>query len=265
MIPLTYNLKSENNVNICSTCNLLSEYFQTALINGNNEEMIAIYGTGNINLRCALPLHKKDKKGEIMHPIHYAVEGGNLSMVRWLIEQRFCPIKKIASGTGKQKRGIDIPLLTSKGRSVLQIAMENLHIDIVRYLSVDRNVSVYEVKDLALSLRILESALVAMPRNSLSIQNRGLDAKWADDELCEDDASDISGSIYGNNPRRDDSTHGSRRTGEMTDSCIICYDNSIDCVITPCGHQICCLGCAENMKNCPVCNVKCEFIRIFRP
>jgi hypothetical protein len=262
MIPLTYNLKNENNVNICSTCNILSEYFQKALINGNNEEMIALYGTGNVNLRCSLPVHKK---GEIMHPIHYAVEGGNLTMVRWLIEQRFCPIKKVASGNGKQKRGIDIPLLTSKGRSVLQIAMENLHIDIVRYLVVERNVSVYEMKDLSLTLRILESALNAMPQNISSIQNRSLNAKWADDEFCEDDASDISGSLHGINPRLDDSIHGSRRTGDMTDSCIICYDNAIDCVITPCGHQICCLGCAENMKSCPVCNVNCEFIRIFKP
>ena len=51
----------------------------------------------------------------------------------------------------------------------------------------------------------------------------------------------------------------------VADACIICYDNSIDCVMTPCGHQICCLECSENLNACPVCNTQGQFIRIFKP
>ena len=47
--------------------------------------------------------------------------------------------------------------------------------------------------------------------------------------------------------------------------CIICYDNAIDCVMTPCGHQVCCLECSANLSACPVCNNRGEFIKIFRP
>ena len=47
--------------------------------------------------------------------------------------------------------------------------------------------------------------------------------------------------------------------------CVICYDSTIDCVLTPCGHQICCLQCSQNMSKCPICSTKCQSIRIFRP
>jgi len=55
------------------------------------------------------------------------------------------------------------------------------------------------------------------------------------------------------------------RTSSRTDSCIICFDRKIDCVATPCGHQICCLECSENLSTCPVCNDRTNFIKIFRP
>lgn len=264
MIPETYNLKNEKNVNICTSCDFLSDSFKRALSNGSYEDAIALYGTGNINLRTPLSAGKKDKKGEIMHPIHCAVEGGNMNIVRWLLEERFCPIRKIASGNGKQKRGIDIPILTSRGRSALQIAMSNLQVELIRYLVVDQNVSVYEVKDLTLSLRVLEQALVAIPRRTVPLQTREIVARWADDGYGGDDASDISGSLP--HTVNDDSTQTSRRIKELGETCcIICYDNAIDCVITPCGHQICCLVCSENMTMCPVCNTQCSFIRIFKP
>jgi hypothetical protein len=265
MIPLTYNLKNEKNVKMCSSCDWLSNAFRKALLKGDYEETVALYGTGNINLRTPFAPGKTDKKSETMHPIHCAVEGGNLNIVRWLLEERFCPIKKVSSGNGKKRRGIDIPILTSKGRSVLIIAMNNLKIDILRYLVVEKNVSVFECKDLSLSLRALEAALVSVPTRSTPLQTREIVARWADDEYCEDDASDISGSFVGGSVHLDESTIGSRRTRDLTDTCIICYDNAIDCVITPCGHQICCLQCAKNMKSCPVCNTSCQFIRIFKP
>ena len=264
MIPETYNLKNEKHVNICASCDGLSESFKTALLKGDSEMTVALYGTGNINLRTPFPAGKKDKKGETMHPIHCAVEGGKLNIVRWLLEERYCPVKKVASGNSRKKRGIDIPILTSKGRSVLNIAMTSLQVEVLRYLVVDKSVSVFEIKDLALSLRALEAVLVAVPAPAASLQTSDNVARWADEGY--DVASYISGSYLGPAAQNDDSTTASRNTKNLADTtCIICYDNTIDCVITPCGHQICCLVCAENMSNCPVCNTSCEFIRIFKP
>ena len=41
--------------------------------------------------------------------------------------------------------------------------MESLHVEILRYLVVDNNVSIYESKDLKASLRALEAVLLALP------------------------------------------------------------------------------------------------------
>jgi len=35
--------------------------------------------------------------------------------------------------------------------------------------------------------------------------------------------------------------------------CKICFDTTIDCVLLPCGHMCACYGCAEQLKNCPIC------------
>lgn len=266
MIPEMYNLKNESTVNICTSCDWLSNAFKKSLIKGDIEEVIALYGTGNVNVRTPFPAGKRDKKGETMHPIHCAVEGGNLIVLRWLLEERFCPVKKVASGTGKQKRGEDIPIVTSKGRSVLSIAMKNLNVEIIRYLVIDKNVSVYEIKDLTLCLRVLESALVSIPRRTVPLRTGDIVARWAHDGYAGDVASDISGSLHEITNQNDDlSIGGNREVADVADACIICYDSAIDCVITPCGHQICCLACAENMRSCPICNTECAFIRTFKP
>lgn len=54
-------------------------------------------------------------------------------------------------------------------------------------------------------------------------------------------------------------------TGQAADECIICFDGKIDCVATPCGHQICCLKCSMNVERCPVCAQDCSFMRVFKP
>jgi len=143
----------------------LSAAFKKSLLDGDYEEAIALYGSGNINLRTPFPQHSK-KKEEVMYPIHCAVEGGNIDLVRWLMEDHFCPVKVIRTSTAKKpKKGgsPDFAILTSKNRSVLSIAMEGLHVEILRYLVVDNNVSIYEAKDLTVSLRAMEAVLLALP------------------------------------------------------------------------------------------------------
>jgi hypothetical protein len=182
MIPETYNLKKESTVKVCKSCNFLSSAFKKALLDGDYEEAIALYGSGNINLRTPFPQFSK-KKEEVMYPIHCAVEGGNIDIVRWLMEDHFCPVKVIRTGTGKRaKKGgsPDFPILTSKNRSVLSIAMESLHVDILRYLVVDNNVSIYESKDLKASLRALEAVLLALPGGLRDYQGDDFIHRWDD-------------------------------------------------------------------------------------
>jgi len=275
MIPDTYNLKKESTVKICKSCDALSKSFKKSLLTGNYEDAVALYGTGNINLRTPFPV--TSKKDEIMYPIHCAVEGGNTNVVRWLMDDHFCPIKLIRTGSGKRaKRGMtgtDVPILTSKGRSVMTIAMSGLKIDILRYLVIERDVSVYEAKDLMSSLRALEAALQAIPPLSQEPREESpMDARWDDQSFSEGgDGGSLSSSFDEEEQESiqdvsvENKSKSSKRSNKNGEACIICYDNTIDCVMTPCGHQMCCLNCSSNLSACPVCNNKGEFIKIFRP
>jgi hypothetical protein len=263
MIPETYNLKKEANVRVCKSCTYLSACFKKALLDGDYEEAVAVYGSGNINLRTPFPQMSK-RKEETMYPIHCAVVGGNLEIVRWLVEDHFCPIKVVRTGAAKPKRGgsSEQLILTSNNRSVLTIAMEGLHVDIMRYLVVDNNVSIYGTKDLKSSLRALEAVLLALPSVKGQRRIHTLDPRWDQDSF---DEHSFGSSLDGDLTMGGETHASSKMTKAASDSCIICYENSIDCVMTPCGHQVCCLKCSKNLKLCPVCNVKGEFIKIFRP
>lgn len=274
MIPDTYNLKKEANVKVCLSCNSLSSSFKKALLAGDYEEAVALYGTGNVNLRSPFPV--SNKKDEVMHPIHAAVEGGNIDIIRWLIDDHFCPIKLVRTGTGKRGKGADVPISTSKGRSLLSIAIDTVKVDIMRYLVIECGVSIYESVDLNKSLRALEAALIALPANrreraepkyELPVSTRWDKASFDDisepsslgvDEPLLDENDVGTSSVYSKQSRV---TRGSR----MGDACIICFDRKIDCCATPCGHQMCCCECSRNLSACPVCNTQGEFIKIFRP
>mmetsp|Transcript_20809 Transcript_20809/g.51598 ORF Transcript_20809/g.51598 Transcript_20809/m.51598 type:complete len:749 (-) Transcript_20809:211-2457(-) len=275
-IPETYNLKKESQVKVCKSCNFLSSAFKKALLEGDYEEAIAVYGSGNINLRTPFPQFSNKKKEEVMYPIHCAVEGGNLSIVRWLMEDHFCPVKVIRTGGGskKSKKGgdQDYPILTSKSRSVLTIAMDNVHVHVLRYLVVDNGFSIYESKDLKGSLRALEAVLAALPSGMGEYRSDGFSHRW-DDAVYEEGLSVASslgadGTFPGSEYDESSISRLSFRSSvnhNDADACIICCENKIDCVITPCGHQVNCLSCSKNLKACPVCNNRGEFIKVYRP
>uniref|UniRef100_A0A7S4AH86 FYVE-type domain-containing protein n=1 Tax=Pseudo-nitzschia australis TaxID=44445 RepID=A0A7S4AH86_9STRA len=197
-IPETYNLKKESQVKICRSCNFLSGAFKRVLLAGDYEEAIALYGSGNINLRTPFPQFSS-KKEEVMYPIHCAIEGGNLNIVQWLMEDHFCPVKVIrTSGSGGVKRtkkgaNQDYPILTSKNRSVLTIAMDNLHVKVLRYLVVDKGVSIYESRDLKGSLRALEAVLNALPSGLGEYRSDGFAHRWDDDVY--DEGTSVASSL----------------------------------------------------------------------
>jgi hypothetical protein len=65
-------------------------------------------------------------------------------------------IKSVASNTGTNDF-FKPTLKTSKGRSLLDIAMKSRHVGILRYLINEKCVSVYEVADLDLALGAVEA------------------------------------------------------------------------------------------------------------
>lgn len=74
-----------------------------------------------------------------------------------------CPIRIITTGNKGAGKLANSPLLTSKGRSVLSIAMENKHVDVIRYLVVEKNMSLSEIEDLPTALNILDTVLRSPP------------------------------------------------------------------------------------------------------
>jgi len=191
MIPPTYNIKNERTVTVCASCNSLAVQFKNALLQGQYGTAMELYLTGNINLRFPYASSSpSSSSGETMLPIHCAVEGGSEELLRWLVDVHYCPIYDIMSSaekndsgssgggvvvavhnvaekfkslapltnTAKEKEYSFLPTLkTSKGRSLLDIAMTTKHVGIMRYLINEKKVSVYEVHDLKLALGAVEA------------------------------------------------------------------------------------------------------------
>ena len=115
--------------------------------------------------------------------------GGNIDTMRWLIDYHHSPIQ--VSGKGK-KSSVKTFLQTSKGRSVLDIAVYHQRLGVLHYLVVEKEVPILSVKDLRGALLSLESILRSSPPNSFSsvpvVAARGA-------EYLSIDSDSISGAI----------------------------------------------------------------------
>lgn len=270
MIPDTYNIKRENTVNVCNSCDWLSHSFRLALLEGNCDKAVALHATGNVNLTSPF----SNVKGEVFYPVHTAVIGGNLAILEWLVDDQCCPIKSIRVSGGSRNRdsaGKYIPVVTSKGRSLLGMALEQRNISILRYLVVEKTMSVAGEKDITTDMLVanLESVLHFLPPSS----NFDSPPEWHASKR-EEFAFPFSTSSESNDERT--LSDGAQEFGAFKrqedfvesrqgDECIICCDMKIDCVAVKCGHQICCLECSKNFRRCPVCAAECTFMRVFKP
>jgi len=278
-LPQTYNHKREPKLKVCLSCNFLSDKFQKALLQGEEEEAFRLYETGNLNIRCPFG---KDDTGEILFPVHCAVRGGNLNLVRWLIDVHFCPIfmtqltNSYESKEGNSGGASTQPLVTSKGRSALFYAMSTQNIDVLRYLAIEKGMSLFETKDLQTTLLNLKIALERLPRQ-LDQENRLLTACTTNYDnifISESHGKDqevIAGAQSFESESATPAVKGEQddddnvTTTTVNDACIICFVNVIDCVLLPCGHQICCIHCSKTLNLCPICNIKCTYRKIFKP
>mmetsp|Transcript_19631 Transcript_19631/g.55423 ORF Transcript_19631/g.55423 Transcript_19631/m.55423 type:complete len:983 (+) Transcript_19631:370-3318(+) len=178
MVPETFRKKRSTEsgpgagarfVKVCLACDWLATSFREALHDGNYDTAVDLYATGNINLRTPMA---NFKKGEVMHPIHAAVIGGNLRLVRWLTNTHCVPLRH-AEKTGNQptiklKRTKDGPIRTSRGRSVLQLAMQHNKMEIICHLIGERRMTFSderEFKDVNTLVTFSESLIQMLPKN----------------------------------------------------------------------------------------------------
>ena len=143
MIPSTYH-DNESSVRVCDCCHFLTERFADALRSGNLDRAQAIFSTGNINLRNPYTIYVTHE-----YPIHAACQGGNLTLLRWLLEDRFCTIYDSTQE----------PLKTTAGLTAFSIAAKFGHRDIMRYLVHYHGSSVMEIVDMNILLKGLHSSL----------------------------------------------------------------------------------------------------------
>jgi hypothetical protein len=90
-----------------------------------------------------------------MFPVHCCTLGGNLELLKWLVEKMGCPISvKLNAKTGKM-----LSVTTSSDRTLIDLAMTGKpKLDILMYL-VQKGLSVSDLADNTLAGRTLEALL----------------------------------------------------------------------------------------------------------
>jgi len=302
MVPDTYKTKNSKVkiVKVCKTCDYLATSFRHALLEGNYNQAISFYMTGNINLRC--PFFNVKNGNEIMLPIHCAASGGNRKLLSWLVDVHHCPLK-MTNTSNRTTQGTMQLIKTSHGRTVVDIAIQDKHVDILQYLVNKKKIPVSSDGTKDASLIALEAVLkacattpqkdsiqksssstekskVKVPRKRSNEKHNEIskvavveaaplynipNAYVVDDDSEQDESSDMDESDDENVINNVESNDDQSVATTVKDACVICYENSIDCVLTPCGHQICCLRCSHSMSICPFCSAPCSAIRIFKP
>jgi hypothetical protein len=169
-------------------------------------------------------------------PIHCAVMGGSLELVKWMVESHDVPLY-----VKKTKTGIPLSVQTSKSRTLIDLAMTGRpKIDVLGYL-VSKNLSVMDCKDQTLAPKTLQTLLRAGYQSGTTLSSMR--------DVVDDLASLLSASSH-------------ESVASIDDACIICCEKTMDCVLTPCGHQICCSDCGCRLNQCPVCKSECSLVRI---
>lgn len=159
MVPETFNNYNTNTVDVCKTCDFLATEFRSALLEGRYKYALRLYMTGNINLRC--PLANVKSGEEVMYPVHCASMSGNLELMRWLIDTHRCPYEKVSirRSSNQNMKSSSSLILTSHGRTILDIAVENGHIDVLKYLVQEKEVTMESGDNDGIAWRALQLVL----------------------------------------------------------------------------------------------------------
>lgn len=217
-------------------------------------------------------------------PIHCAVLGGNVDLVKWLVEVQMCPISAVIQGEGTNGK-IMKSLQTSESRTLLDLAMTGRKpkLDILMFL-IQKGLSIDDVKDTTLASKTLQIILKTgkiASRNLIQIPTTSVNNNNNNNMLIlmlnEDNNIDNNNSSIHNQTNAvvmddtDNNIHNvcSYPIDESAiiieeNFCTLCCEKPMDCVLVPCGHQLCCSTCGTHLGKCPICNVNCTVLRIYR-
>jgi Zinc finger, C3HC4 type (RING finger) len=196
--------------------------------------------------------------------------GGNLAALRWLVEAHCTPM------TTRDPRARMISVQTSEGRTLLDIAMtgKSPKMDILVYL-IQHGIRINDMKDPALAPKTLEvllkgNCMVSPPPRSSGnalLASRGNPPMIEVDVVMEEEDDDEANAAAAISDRSDGMTSIASATTALVDDddlCALCCESKMDCVLLPCGHQVCCFRCGNMLTSCPACKVSCSVLRIFR-
>lgn len=242
MLPKSKNPKNEKWLRICSNCQNLSDVFRKYLLAGDKEEAKKIYKSGKVQIYQPYQIYS-DK----FYPIHCATQSGNLETVKWLVSEKCNPRVK-----------------DSKQRSALALAASKGYLNICKFFIFRGLSKVEEIQDVTALQKMLRSSLIEIQKKeiNLSLSKYGNVTKSKEStiipqtKLEEEEhlrmALEMSESVNDHEVPVVEVT-GVDDDGTTDSECLICFANSVDSVLVPCGHMCCCQECAEAMKECPVC------------
>ena len=189
-------------------------------------------------------------------PVHVAVMGGSIELVRWLVDMHLCPISGVRGAKGQI-----LSVQTSSHRTLLDVAMGGRpKVEILAYL-IGKGLALTDVKDSTLPTKTLETLLKCISVGSFPVGSAsgiGRATSPVGLAVIGTDEVDLMDAEY------DEPSVTSSTAPPGKDDCALCCERPMDCVLTPCGHQICCNECAQQIRTCPICKVDCCALRIFR-
>jgi hypothetical protein len=147
MLPETFH-DEEKWVRVCHSCHYLAENFVVALCAGDYQTVRALYASGNISLHQPYSVYSHQA-----YPVHYAVLGGNLDILKWLIDIKRCSIVSQVTRA---------PLMTQSGWTLLGLAAYCGHVDMIRFLVLQKKCQITEIKEV-ISLQRAMHALLGAP------------------------------------------------------------------------------------------------------
>ena len=271
---------------------MFMERFRAALLEGDYAGAVSTYETGNINLINPYVIYQ-----DSYYPIHACAQGGNINLMKWLIEARYVSFYFV-------KDRVQHTIKTTSGRSTLEIATLYKCLGIIRYLIVEKGADVKGIKSavdlqgvvdlLIRNFPVAQDGNLAMDSSSgLGLggvasgaaatfhhqpgQNNNMNSQnfmappatsgLPRQQLLLSSAS-LGPSLASASTMSSSTTGGATAQGiyddDDDDECVICCDNQIDCVLTPCGHQVCCKQCGDAIKECPICRGPCATMKIFK-
>jgi len=178
--------------------------------------------------------------------------GGSIDLVRWLVDIQLCPVSVTCSSKGQL-----LSVQTSARRTLLDIAMTGRpKTEILQFL-VSKGLSLSDVKDPSLATKTLEAMLKGSNGGQI-IMNHNIAARTNSPVVA------VIGNEEDDNNSMMMDYDESVTTATSSDHCALCCERPMDCVLTPCGHQICCSECAQQIQTCPICKVACSALRVFR-